>query len=222
MAIRRSWAASDCAAELGDEYVDASLQLYDDRVPREADLVCYWFEKARAHDRARQSKAAGLLATQAIRGGANRKVLERIKQTGDIFWAKSDREWVLDGAAVHVSMVGFDNGPRQCDCLMDRHVAKINARPDRRDRSDHGRSTFGKLRPVVHGGHTCWAFRHTEANSTRDACSCHPIPMVGQTRDVVRPWFNGMDLTRRSARYVDHRFRRRYTGAEAALVRGPV
>ena len=39
-----------------------------------------------------------------------RKVLERIKETGDIFWAQSDRDWILDGATVHVSMIGFDDG----------------------------------------------------------------------------------------------------------------
>ena len=37
-------------------------------------------------------------------------MLERIKETGDIFWAESDRDWVLDGADVQVSMVGFDDG----------------------------------------------------------------------------------------------------------------
>ena len=61
-------------------------------------------------DRRGKAKRAGLLATQAIRGGANRKVLERIKETGDIFWAQSDRNWILDGATVHVSMMGFDDG----------------------------------------------------------------------------------------------------------------
>ena len=35
-------------AELGDEYVDALRKLYEGRVPGGADLVCYWFEKARA------------------------------------------------------------------------------------------------------------------------------------------------------------------------------
>jgi len=54
-------------------------------------LVCYWFEKARAMIEEGKVKRAGLLATQGIRGGANRKVLERIKETGDIFWAQSDR-----------------------------------------------------------------------------------------------------------------------------------
>ena len=33
---------------LGDEYVDALFSVYKDRVPNGADLVCYWFEKARA------------------------------------------------------------------------------------------------------------------------------------------------------------------------------
>lgn len=30
--------------------------------------------------------------------------------TGDIFLAWSDEPWILDGAAVRVSLVGFDNG----------------------------------------------------------------------------------------------------------------
>ena len=35
-------------SNLGDEYVDALFKVYDGRVPREADFVCYWHEKARA------------------------------------------------------------------------------------------------------------------------------------------------------------------------------
>jgi hypothetical protein len=31
---------------LGDEYVDALFTVYKDRVPDEADFVCYWFAKA--------------------------------------------------------------------------------------------------------------------------------------------------------------------------------
>ena len=36
------------AGELGDKYVDDLRSLYTGRVPARADLVCYWFEKARA------------------------------------------------------------------------------------------------------------------------------------------------------------------------------
>ncbi len=63
--------------------------LYEDRVPAESDLCCYWFEKARGQVEAGKCKRAGLLATQGIRGGANREVLKRIKETGDIFFAES-------------------------------------------------------------------------------------------------------------------------------------
>ena len=81
------------------------------RLPGFADLsLTYWFEKAREQIENGQSvKRAGLLATNSIRGGANREsTKQRIKETGDIFMAWSDRDWMLDGAAVRVSMVGFD------------------------------------------------------------------------------------------------------------------
>ncbi|MDP3186485.1 MAG: hypothetical protein Q8M58_14590, partial [Anaerolineales bacterium] len=68
-----------------------------------------------------------LLATQGIRGGANRKVLELIKDTGDIFWAYSDRDWVLDGATVHVSMVGFDKKQETQYELDGKEVITINS-----------------------------------------------------------------------------------------------
>jgi hypothetical protein len=64
--------------ELGDDYVETLRKTYDGRVPGGADLVTYWFEKARAQIEAGKLQAAGLVSTNSIRGGANRKVLERI------------------------------------------------------------------------------------------------------------------------------------------------
>jgi type II restriction/modification system DNA methylase subunit YeeA len=64
--------------ELGDDYVGALRQTYAGRVPGGADLVCYWFEKARAQMETGQAQRAGLVATNSIRGGSNRKVLERM------------------------------------------------------------------------------------------------------------------------------------------------
>jgi type II restriction/modification system DNA methylase subunit YeeA len=93
--------------ELGDQYVDALFDLYQGRVKAESDLVVYWFEKARQQLELEQVDRVGLLATQGIRGGANRAVLERIQQSGTIFWAWSDRPWLLKGATVHVSMIAF-------------------------------------------------------------------------------------------------------------------
>jgi type II restriction/modification system DNA methylase subunit YeeA len=113
-------------AELGAEYVAALFKLYEGRVPAFADLVCYWFEKARAMIEQGQAKRAGLLATNSIRGGANRHVLERIKETGDIFWAISDHDWILEGANVFVSMVCFDTGAETMRLLDNAPVTKIN------------------------------------------------------------------------------------------------
>ena len=96
-------------SELGDEYVDALFTVWNGRVPREADFVCYWFETAREM-LAGKVQRVGLLATNSIRGGANREVLQRIKESGAIFMAWSDEPWTLDGAAVRISLIGFDGG----------------------------------------------------------------------------------------------------------------
>ncbi|MFZ1574759.1 MAG: DNA methyltransferase, partial [Chromatiaceae bacterium] len=66
---------------LGDAYFEALDRLYAGRVPAGADLVTYWFEKSRAQIVAGKAGAAGLVATNSIRGGANRTVLERIQRT---------------------------------------------------------------------------------------------------------------------------------------------
>ena len=113
--------------ELGDDYVSELRKVFEDRIPGQSDLCCYWFEKARRQIEKGRCRRAGLLATQGIRGSANREVLKRIKNTGNIFFAESDRNWILNGANVHVSMVGFDNGAQKNHTLNKHTVASINA-----------------------------------------------------------------------------------------------
>ncbi len=115
--------------ELGDAYVDDLLAVFAGRVPAEADLCCYWFEKARALVAEGKVSRVGLLATQAIRGGANREILKRIKDSAHIFFAISDRDWILDGANVHISMVGFEK-ERSAGILpaKDRSAGSLSAR----------------------------------------------------------------------------------------------
>jgi type II restriction/modification system DNA methylase subunit YeeA len=112
--------------ELGDKYVSDLRKLYEGRVTGGADLVTYWFERARAQIASGKLKRAGLLATNSIRQRGNRPTLERIKRTGDIFMAWSDRPWVLDGAAVRVSMIGFDDGSEHERILNSLPVDDIN------------------------------------------------------------------------------------------------
>ena len=112
--------------ELGSEYVDDLFALYAGRVGPLSDLVCYWFERARTKISESSGVRAGLLATQGIRGGANRGVLTRIKESGDIFFAQSDRKCALDGAVVRISMVGFDEGAENLRSLDGQDVRVIH------------------------------------------------------------------------------------------------
>jgi len=181
--------------ELGDEYVDQMFALWQGRVPPEADLCCYWFEKARAHIAAGKCRRAGLLATQGIRGGANREVLKRIKESGDIFWAESDRPWVLDGANVHVSMIGFDDGEEKARVLDGRAVATINANLT-------AAADVAAARPLR--ANAGIGFMGTTKQGPFDIDEplarewlALPNPHGRPNSDVLMPWINGMAVTKR-------------------------
>ncbi len=183
-------------ANLGDDYVAALFAVYEGRVPREADFVCYWHEKARALVEAGAVARVGLLATQGIRGGANRRILERLKASGDIFLAWADEPWVLDGAAVHISFVGFDDGTEQERYLNGRSVPTINANLTsgidltvvKRLSENRGLAFMGDTK----GG----AF--DIAAEVAAHLLAMPNPDGRSNHDVVRPWVNGLDVTRRS------------------------
>jgi SAM-dependent methyltransferase len=113
--------------ELGSDYVTAIRGIYHTRVPAAADLVTYWFERTRSQIEQGQAKRAGLLATQSIRGEGSRPVLNSILRTGSIFMAWSDRPWVLEGAAVRVSLIGFDDGSESRKVLDGKAVPTIHA-----------------------------------------------------------------------------------------------
>jgi hypothetical protein len=177
---------------LGDEYVEALFEVYENRVPHDADFVTYWFEKARAMVESGRVKRAGLLATQGIRGGANRRVLERVKATGDIFMAVSDREWVLEGAAVHVSFVAFDDGSETDRTLDDASVTTIN--PDLTAGLDVTTALrLSENADVAFQGPVKIGPFDINAKVARDLLDA-PNPDGRDNADVVRPWANGRDI----------------------------
>jgi type II restriction/modification system DNA methylase subunit YeeA len=183
---------------LGDKYVDDLRALYADRVPGGADLVTYWFEKARAQIGENKAERAGLLATNSISMMGNRPVLERLKETGDIFMAWGDRPWILDGAAVRVSMIGFDNGAEKSRTLDGKAVDQIHA--DLTTGADVA-SAFALeenaglcFLGVMKGG----PFQIDDA--TAQAMLTSPLnPNARPNSDVVRRRIGGQDVTGRRA-----------------------
>lgn len=183
--------------ELGGDYVDALFATYKDRVPAFADLCCYWFEKARAHIEKGGCKRAGLLATQGIRGGANREVLKRIKESGDIFWAVSDQDWILDGAAVHISMAAFDNGSEESRTLDGQLVATIN--PDLTSAADlTAAQTLRENLNLCFMGPSAKAPFDIDGETARAMLAATGNPNKRPNSDVIRPVASGIDLTRGS------------------------
>ena len=185
-------------AELGDAYTEALRKTYERRVPGGADLVCYWFEKARAQIEAGALGAAGLVATNSIRGGKNRVVLDAICRTTRIFEAWSDEGWVNEGAAVRVSLVAFGDGAQ--GTMLDGHDAT----------SIHADLTPGggiadlttAVRLPTNSGTAFVGIQKTGPFEISGELArkwlAEPNPHGEANSRVIRPWFNGLDVTRRN------------------------
>ena len=183
---------------LGHEYTDTLRRCYAGRVPGGADLVTYWFEKARAQIVAGNAKLAGLVATNSIRGGANRKVLDRIVDSGSIFNAWSDEDWINEGAAVRVSIVCF--GPKG----QTRKMPRLNDRPAGKIFPDLTSATTGErqaasltqasplsenLGIALQGPTKGGSFE--VAGSIARSWLLSPNSHGKPNSDVVKPWANG-------------------------------
>ena len=203
-ATLRSWAEKLLIATLGEDYVSRMFAAYDGRVPREADLVCYWFEKAGKQIASGTSTRVGLVATNSIRGGANRRALRAATEKGRIFNAWSDEAWVIDGAAVRVSLVcysgkddGFISGVRLDGNKVDEIYTDLTARSGSTgfDITKVGRLTENAH--VAFMGNTKAGPFDVSGDQARDWL-CLPTNPNGRTNtDVLKPWINGMDVTRR-------------------------
>jgi hypothetical protein len=155
-------------------------------------------------------------------------VLQRIKETGDIFYAQADRKWIQDGVAVRVSMVGFDDGSDKERFLNEEKDDAL---------------TRALLVPFINANLTC-AADVTSAHRLKENLG---ISFMGDTKvgpfeipeslarqflakpnahgkpnsDVVRPWVNGLDITRRPRRMWIVDFPPGMSEAEAALYEAP-
>ena len=174
-------------------------------MPAEADLVTYWFVKAGEHMKAGKAKRAGFVATNSIRGGANRRALQAATADRPIFEAWGDEPWVVDDAAVRVSLICFcvdgesvpearlDGRPVDeihADLTAKRGGAGVDLTQAKRLAENIGVAFMGDTKggPFDISGDLARAWLHLPTN-----------PNGRPNADVLRPWINGMDLTRRPA-----------------------
>ena len=202
--------------------------VWKDRVPREADLVCYWFAKAGEHVAVGKATRVGLVATNSIRGGANRRALQAATAGRPIFDAWSDEPWVIDGAAVRVSLVCFSGtgDAYRPETRMDGEPAdEIHSDLTVR-RGASGLDLTGATRipeniGVAFMGDTKGGPFDIPGGLAREWLSLPANPNGRPNADVLKPWVNGMDLTRRPAGKWIVDFRWSMTEADAALYEAP-
>ena len=215
-------------SNLGEDYVSRMFTTYAGRVPATADLVCYWFEKAGRQIASGKAKRAGLVATNSIRGGANRRALQAATDNRRIFEAWSDEPWVIDGAAVRVSLVCFSRNddravqaPRLDGVAVDEIHVDLTARrggigidlTDARCLAVNASASFKgdeKGGPFNVSGELAREWLRLPAN-----------PNGRTNADVLKPWINGMDVTRRPADKWIVDFGSRMSEREAALYEEP-
>jgi len=182
--------------ELGEKYTTALRTAWDGIVPGGADFVTYWFAKSWEQVKAGIVQRVGLVSTNSIRGGANNQILKTIASEGRIFNAWADEPWVVDGAAVRVSLVCFDNGGANGAELDGISVPRIN-------NDLTGGVDLQRVAQLPENAGL--AFQGTikvgpfdiTAEQAR-ALLTVPINVNGRPNsDVVRPWSNAMDITRR-------------------------
>ena len=185
---------------LGHEYTERLRRTYRGSVASSVDLVCYWFHKAGKLVAQGKLVSAGLVATNSIRGGNNRAILDRIVEVSKIFDSWPDEPWVIDGAAVRVSLVCFAskntdlpvilNGAEAAHILADLTEGSVDLTSVARLETNRAVAFLGvyKNGPFDIPGDLAREWLRLPAN-----------PNGRPNADVLKPRVNGMDLTRRPA-----------------------
>jgi type II restriction/modification system DNA methylase subunit YeeA len=181
---------------LGTQYVERLRSAYAGKVPNFADLVCFWFEKAGRQLVAGETARVGLVATNSIRGGASRLVLDAIASASTIYEAWSDEPWAVEGAAVRVSIVCFGHGE---------HGFRLNGAPVERINTDLTSLNVDLTTASVLQENSAVCFeggqKHGEfdlpGTEARVLLLAKGNPNGRPNSDVLRPCVNAMDIVRR-------------------------
>ena len=141
---------------------------------------------------------AGLVATNSIRGGTNRSALDHIVKDGAMFDAWSDEPWVVDGAAVRVSLICFAHKDAEL-------AASLDGKDTDRINTDLTAGALDLTQAVPLSTNTGVAFQgdikrgpfDISGDQAREWLRLPANPNGRPNSDVLKLWVNGMDLTRR-------------------------
>lgn len=183
------------ATELGAEYTERLRKVF--AIEGSVDFVCYWFDKAATAIESKASTRVGLVSTNSIRGRVNRRVLERVGTVSRIWEAWSNQPWVLEGAAVRVSMICF--GGEQLSTRLDGEaVTRINSDLTASDADLTKAIKLVENEGVAFNGIQKTGPFEVTAEQARRWIAAPPNVNGRPNSDVLRPYWNGLDVTRRS------------------------
>lgn len=187
-------------SELGEDYVDKIREVYKGRVPAGADLVTYWVEKTANLVGEGEVKNAGFVTTNSIRGGQNRKVVERLLTSCVIYNAWSNEPWILNGASVRISIVCFSkrenlqvgycmlNGKQVTDIHANLGEQNFSQAISLKENQNISFMGITKTGPFDIPGHLAreWIQSFSNVNGKRNT-------------DVIFPIINGRDIVKRQS-----------------------
>lgn len=207
-------------AELGEDYTTTLRRAWNN-VPGGVDFVCYWFAKAWEMIQTGRLACAGLVSTNSIRGGANREVLRPITEGGRIFEAWADEPWTVDGAAVRVSLVCFDAAKGGTARLDGQDVAEVFSDLTANSADITSANKLDENKGVSFVGIQKTGNFNIPGSVARDLLSLPTNPNGKSNAEVLKPYWNGIDLTRRPQDIWLIDFPLSFTEADAAFFEGP-
>jgi type II restriction/modification system DNA methylase subunit YeeA len=195
---------------------------YVGRVPADANLVAYWFYKAAELAVSGAAPRFGFIATQAIRRGASRQVVQASLDAGlDIFDAWSNQLWNQDGAAVRVSFVNLCCSEPNLTMRLDGEIVEHISADLRADVAKARPLTLTECLGIAAQGTISGGPLEVPPSVARELLTL-PINPNGQSNSaVLRRWINGDDLTDRPADWWIIDFGDKTARAQAALFERP-
>lgn len=189
---------------LNDDIAETLPRLYKQFVKGKPDLVCYWFARAGMLMRDGMLDRFGFVATNSITGGTNRRVLDSLAKSAVIYDAWADEPWVIDGAAVRVSLISMCkdsivlSGNKMLDGEeVDEIFTDLTAKSGGVGNDLTKSQSISKNRGTAFQGDIKRGPFDISGELARRWLLLPTNPNGKRNSDVLKPWLNAVDIMRR-------------------------